>query len=132
MAFTGARLATSEPQLRHPPRAQRSAEAVNTELQDYQRIRRRDGVMRWGVYYDVENPGVYLEDFIVASWAEHSRQHDRCNVADRRFEERVLSLVLESPKTRHFLYANRAERVPPVRETKRRPSDSSSGFEPSG
>ncbi len=84
-------------------------------LHDYQRIRRRDGAMRWGVYYDAENPGAYLENFVVESWAEHTRQHDRFTVADRKFEERVLSLVLESPKTRHFLYANRVERVSPVR-----------------
>jgi hypothetical protein len=29
------------------------------------------------------------------SWAEHTRQHDRFTVADRRFEERGLSLVLD-------------------------------------
>jgi quinol monooxygenase YgiN len=81
-------------------------------LHDYQRIRRRDGAMRWGVYYDAENPGVYLENFIVESWAEHARQHDRFTVADRKFEEHVLSLILERPKTRHFLYANRVERAP--------------------
>lgn len=87
-------------------------------LHDYQRIRRRDGAVRWGIYYDAENAGVYLENFVVESWAEHARQHDRFTVADRKFEERVLSLVLESPKTRHFLYANRVERVSPVPETK--------------
>ncbi len=87
-------------------------------LHDYQRIRRRDGATRWGVYYDAENPGVYLENFVVESWAEHTRQHDRFTVADQKFEERVLSLVLESPKTRHFLYANRVERVSPAHETK--------------
>ena len=83
-------------------------------LHDYQRIRRRDGAMRWGVFYDAENPGVYLENFVVESWAEHTRQHDRFTVADRKFEQRVLSLVLESPKTRHFLYANRVEGVSPA------------------
>jgi len=87
-------------------------------LHDYQRIRRRDGAMRWGVYYDAENSGVYLENFIVESWAEHARQHDRFTVADRKFEERVLSLILEPPKTRHFLYASRVERAPSPHETK--------------
>jgi hypothetical protein len=72
--------------------------------------------MRWGVYYDAENPGAYLENLLVDSWAEHTRQHDRFTVADRKFEERVLSLVLESPKTRHFLYANRVKRVSLVHE----------------
>jgi hypothetical protein len=31
----------------------------------------------------------------------------------------VLQVTQESPKTRHFLYANRVERVSPVHETKR-------------
>jgi len=88
-------------------------------LHDYQRIRRRDGATRWGVYSDAENPGVYLENFVVDSWGEHARQHDRFTIADRKFEDRVLSLVLESPKPRHFLYANRAEGVSSVHERKR-------------
>jgi len=87
-------------------------------LHDYQRIRRRDGAMRWGIFYDAENPGVYLEDFVVGSWAEHTRQHDRFTVADRKFEERVLSLVLESPKARHLVYANRVERESPDQKSK--------------
>jgi hypothetical protein len=87
-------------------------------LYDYQRIRRRDGAIRWGAYYDAKNPGIYLENFVVQSWAQHMRQHDRFTVADRKFEERVLALILESPKTRHFIYANRVERVSPGRETK--------------
>jgi hypothetical protein len=87
-------------------------------LHDYQRIRKRDCAMRWGVYYDEENPGLYLENFVVESWTEHTRQHDRFTVADLKFEERELSLVHESPKTRHFLYANRVERVSRVHEKK--------------
>jgi len=67
--------------------------------------------VRWGVFYDAETPGVYLETFVVESWAEHARQHDRFTVADKKFEERVLNLILESPKTRHFLYANRVEQA---------------------
>jgi hypothetical protein len=96
--------------------AQKVAEFLDA-LHRYQRIRRRDEAIRWGVFYDVENAGVYLENFVVESWAEHSRQHDRFTVADKQFEERALSLVLESPKTRHFLYANRAQRGA-TRETK--------------
>jgi len=87
-------------------------------MHDYQRIRRRDGATRWGVFYDAENPGVYLENFLVDSWAEHTRQHDRFTVADRKFEEHVLRLVLESPMTRHFLYARRLEPEHPLREKK--------------
>jgi MFS family permease len=75
----------------------------------YQRIRRRDGAVRWGIYYDTENPGVYVESFIVDSWAEHARQHDRFTLADRESEERVLRIAIEPIKTRHLLYAHRDE-----------------------
>jgi MFS family permease len=78
-------------------------------IHDYQRIRRRDGATRWGIFYDVEIPDVYLENFIVDSLAEHERQHDRFTVADRECEERVLRFAIEPLKTRHFLYADRIE-----------------------
>jgi len=74
-----------------------------------------------GVFYDAEKPGIYLanlENFVVESWAKHTRQHDRFTVADTKFEERVLGLVLESPKTRHFLYANRVEQAQGGQQTK--------------
>jgi hypothetical protein len=71
----------------------------------YQRIRRRDGASRWGIFYDTEIPGRYLESFIVDSWGEHERQHARFTVADRKIEERVVGLALQPPKTRHFISA---------------------------
>lgn len=79
-------------------------------IHDYERIRRRDGAVHWGIYYDTEISGVYMENFVVDSWAEHARQHDRFTMADRESEDRVLRFVLEPIKTRHFLYAHRAER----------------------
>jgi len=75
----------------------------------YQRIRRRDGAIRWDIFYDAEIRGVYVETFRVDSWAEHERQHDRFTVADRECEDRVLRFTLEPIKTRHFLYADRIE-----------------------
>ena len=76
-------------------------------IHDYQRVRRRDGATYWGVFYDAEIPGRYLESFLVDSWAEHQRQHDRFTVADRKLEDRVSQYVLEPPKIRHFIYAER-------------------------
>ena len=52
----------------------------------YERIRRRDGASRWGIYRDTEHPDQYLETFIVPSWAEHLRQHERITRADRALE----------------------------------------------
>jgi MFS family permease len=78
-------------------------------IHEFQRIRRRDGATRWGIFYDAEMPGTYLESFLVDSWAEHLRQHDRFTLADREPEDRVLRFILEPIQTRHFLYAERAE-----------------------
>ncbi len=76
-------------------------------IHEYQRVRRRDGATQWGVFSDAEIPGRYLESFLVDSWAEHQRQHDRFIVADRKLEDRVSQYVLEPPKIRHFIYAER-------------------------
>src|SRR5262249_52451527 len=41
------------------------------------RVRRRDGASRWGIFRDVEQSDRYIESFLVTSWAEHLRQHER-------------------------------------------------------
>ena len=46
-------------------------------------IRRRDGAYRWGIFRDTEVEERYLEMFLVNSWAEHMRQHERQTQADR-------------------------------------------------
>jgi len=71
----------------------------------YERVRRRDGASRWGVYRDTEHPDVYVETFIVHSWAEHLRQHERITRADRALEERVNSYTSKEQKVRHLVYA---------------------------
>ncbi len=79
------------------------------EIYKYQRIRRRDGATRWGIYYDTEAPNVYLETFVVDSWLEHQRQHDRFTVEDHELEKRVLSYALEPTKVKHYIHAARNE-----------------------
>jgi MFS family permease len=74
-------------------------------LEEFSRVRRRDGAARWGVYYDTEHPTLYLETFTVESWAEHLRQHDRLTQADREVEERLHRFEAKPAKVRHFIYA---------------------------
>lgn len=78
------------------------------EIYKYQRVRRRDGATRWGIFYDTQAPDVFLETFLVHSWAEHERQHDRFTVADRELEKRVLSYTLEPTTVKHYIHAARA------------------------
>ena len=85
----------------------KKAEDFLDAMYKYQMVRRRDGASRWGIYFDSEKRGVYLESFIVHSWAEHERQHTRFTMADKKAEEQVLNFVSGEPKVRHFIWADR-------------------------
>ncbi len=82
---------------------QRVSEFIKT-AREYGRVRRRDGASRWGICRDLERPDRYLETFVVSSWAEHVRQHDRLTRADSHLEGRLRSCVLSEPNVRHLLY----------------------------
>ena len=71
------------------------------------RVRRRDGAIQWGLFVDVTDPGRYVETFVVESWAEHLRQHERVTVADRDLEDRTRSFHIGDtpPVVSHFIYS---------------------------
>ena len=73
-------------------------------IREYGRIRRRDGASRWGICRDVEASNRYLETFVVPSWQEHVRQHDRLTRADSELEQRLRSCTGRDPLVRHLLY----------------------------
>ncbi|MDQ3744762.1 MAG: MFS transporter, partial [Acidobacteriota bacterium] len=73
-----------------PERADEFADA----MRDFERILRRDGATRWGLFADPARPGRYLETFLVESWAEHLRQHARVTNEDRAVNERARSFHL--------------------------------------
>jgi Transmembrane secretion effector len=93
---------------------ERSGEFVR-EIQRFGRIRRRDGAYRWGVFCDTSDPTRYLETFLVASWAEHLRQHERVTMADRAIEDRVRSFNADGapPMVTHLILA-RGDRERPA------------------
>lgn len=68
------------------------------------RVRRRDGASRWGICRDLETADRYLETFVVSSWAEHVRQHDRLTRADLQLEERIRGCTVSEPRVRHLIY----------------------------
>jgi MFS family permease len=71
----------------------------------YGQIRRRDGASRWGIFRDLERPDVYVESFLVNSWSEHLRQHERLTRADIDAEQAVHDQTLGESTVRHFIYA---------------------------
>ena len=85
-----------------PKRTEEFLEAMH----EYSRMRRRDGAFRWGIYRDTEVADHYLEIFLVNSWAEHLRQHERQTQADRKLEERLQSYVAAAPTVRHLIHTD--------------------------
>jgi len=88
--------------------SERQAE-FETLIQRYQLIRRRNGASRWEIFRDVESNDRYVEVFLVASWAEHLRQHERQTRADQELESKVRQCSLGEPNVRHLLYATGRE-----------------------
>ncbi|SCC67130.1 MFS transporter [Kosakonia oryziphila] len=74
-------------------------------MQDMRRVRRRTGAMGWAVYEDAVQPGVFVETWVMGSWIEHLRQHERHTVNDQRIRERVLAFHQgdEQPVVRHLV-----------------------------
>jgi predicted MFS family arabinose efflux permease len=78
-------------------------EAFVRAMDNYGRVRRRDGASWWNVFRDLEHPGVFLETFLVASWAEHVRQHERFTRGDSEIEAQVRRHIEAEPLVEHFI-----------------------------
>jgi MFS family permease len=66
--------------------------------------RRRDGAYAWGVFEDAAKEGRMVETFLVESWMEHLRQHERVTHADRVVQEAVERFDLSGePKVTHLI-----------------------------
>jgi MFS family permease len=68
-------------------------------------VRRRDGAYAWGVFQDTDIPDRWLEYFLVESWVQHLRQHERVSRADEALQAKVLALHVgdEPPRVSHLI-----------------------------
>ena len=62
-------------------------------LQDARFSRRRTGATAWRVWQDAADPSRVLEQFIVASWDEHLRQHERVTRHDDERLARIRAMT---------------------------------------
>jgi MFS family permease len=83
----------------------KTAEFIDA-VHQYSRIRRRDGAYSWGIFHDTESANRYLEIFLVHSWAEHLRQHDRQTQADYELERHLRTLVSRDAVVHHLIYSH--------------------------
>ena len=67
--------------------------------------RRRTGAISWRVWRDAADPGRVLEQFVVGSWEEHLRQHERVSVRDEQRLQDVTAMTDPSrpPTVTHWL-----------------------------
>jgi MFS family permease len=69
--------------------------------------RQRTGASRWGLFQDGEDPGRYVEVYLVPTWDEHLRQHEgRMTGSDEQAEERAIALAEGPPSVTHLLPAH--------------------------
>jgi MFS family permease len=89
------------------------APEFTSAMQAVRQQRLRDGALRSGLYADPADPGRYVETFVVESWAEHLRQHERVTVSDRVAEERARAFHIgEAPPAMSQFISARSADIP--------------------
>ncbi|MEO8778635.1 MAG: MFS transporter [Rhodanobacter sp.] len=63
------------------------------EVQSLGKARRRDGATFWHIFSDTQNPGTYVEMYVVNNWLDHLRQHERISRHDARIQEGLKELL---------------------------------------
>ena len=76
------------------------------EMHVLRTLRLRDGATNWWLFSDTAKEGHYLECFLVESWIEHLRQHERVTKADLEVENRIRAFHVdaEPPRVSQLLY----------------------------
>jgi MFS family permease len=92
----------------------KEAPAFRAAMLHLREVRLRDGAFRCSLFADLEDPTHYRETFLVGSWAEHLRQHERATMEDQRIESAVQSFHRgpEVPRVRHLLMVNLRDMKP--------------------
>jgi len=69
------------------------------------RARQRDGAVFWGIFEEAANPGTYNETYVVPSWLDHLRQHERISKQDAALQQHIKTLLQEgtAPVVSHHI-----------------------------
>jgi hypothetical protein len=85
--------------------AEADLDEFSEAMRRVERQRRRTGARRWGLYRDLAAPDLVLEVFVVESWAEHLRQHQRRTATDLAVHELVNQYVKGDVTVGHYVSA---------------------------
>ena len=67
--------------------------------------RLRDGAISWQVYEHSDEENLFIETFVVTSWIEHLRQHERVTHTDKEIQEKLTTTLQPNskPKVNHYI-----------------------------
>lgn len=76
--------------------------------------RLQNGVLRWGLFVDIEDPELYREVYLEESWEAHLRQHDRVTHHEAQLAQKAYEFHIgaEPPKIQHLLLCEELTRIP--------------------
>jgi hypothetical protein len=83
-------------------------QAFLAALEKLSHERRRDGAYAWGVFEDTADRSRIFKTFMVESWLEHLRQHERVTNADRMLQDHIHHLVQGTRTVTHLIAAEPA------------------------
>lgn len=90
-------------------------------MQAVRQQRLQNGVLRWGLFVDIEEPSLYREVYLEESWEAHLRQHERVTAHEQEVAEFAYALHVgpEKPKVNHLLLCD--DQAMPVPDSTDRP-----------
>lgn len=70
-----------------------------------EKSRRRDGAYEWHIMQDSTTRGVYTEFYMVYTWLDHLRQHERITNQDALIQQQIRSLLVDetAPIITHYV-----------------------------
>jgi hypothetical protein len=88
--------------------AEDQGEEFRKRMQAVKQQRLQNGVLRWGLFQDIEEPAFYREVYLEESWEAHLRQHERVTSHEQEVAQYAYSLHQgsELPKVTHLLLSD--------------------------
>jgi hypothetical protein len=67
--------------------------------------RKRDGAFSWDILESAKVSSTYVETYMIGSWLEHLRQHERVTIEDKQIQKDIRLLLLDgtTPNVSHFI-----------------------------
>lgn len=72
--------------------------------------RRRDGAWEWNIMENIKAPGYFQEFYLVHTWLDHLRQHERISNQDAMIQAQIKTFLVEGtkPVITHFIKNTKA------------------------